>query len=85
MHMGENLANLRNRDNSQKYPSTYEHWRPKIVEDTEKSDGKESASDNKVQHGDQGGCSPRFSICQVCHRTLERQQGQGFPNPPNNV
>ena len=35
---------LRNRENSQKDPSVYEDWRPNIVEDTEKSDGKESAS-----------------------------------------
>ena len=40
----EHLADLlRNRANSQRYPSVYEDWRPKIVEDIEKSDGKESA------------------------------------------
>ena len=35
---------LRNRVNSQRYPSIYKDWRPKIVEDIEKSDGKETAS-----------------------------------------
>ena len=33
---------LRNRVNRKWYPSIYEDWRPKIVEDIEKSDGKES-------------------------------------------
>ena len=37
----KHLANLlRNRANSQQYPSIYEDWRPKIVEDIEKSDGE---------------------------------------------
>ena len=35
---------LRNRVNSQQYPSIYKDWRPNIVEDIEKSDSKESAS-----------------------------------------
>ena len=35
---------LRSRVNSQQYPSIYEDWRPKIVEDIEKTDRKESAS-----------------------------------------
>ena len=35
---------LRNRVNSQRYSSIYEDCRPKIVEDTEKSHGKKSAS-----------------------------------------
>ena len=35
---------LRNRANSQQYLNIYEDWRPKIVEDIEKSDGKESTS-----------------------------------------
>ena len=35
---------LTNRVNSQWYPSIYEDWRPKIIEDIEKSDGKERAS-----------------------------------------
>ena len=35
---------LRNRVNSQQYLSIYKDWRPKVVEDIEKSDGKESAS-----------------------------------------
>ena len=37
------LADLRNIANSQQYSSIYEDWRPKIVEDIEKSDGKKSA------------------------------------------
>ena len=37
----KNLADLlRNRVNSQRYPSIYEDQRQKIVEDIEKSDGK---------------------------------------------
>ena len=35
---------LRNKANSQQYCSIYEDRRPKSVEDTEKSDGKEFAS-----------------------------------------
>ena len=35
---------LRNRVNSQQYSSIYEDRKPKIVEDIEKSDSKESAS-----------------------------------------
>ena len=35
----EHIADLlRNRVNSQHYPNTYEDWRPKVVEDIEKSD-----------------------------------------------
>ena len=37
------LADLRNIANSQQYSSIYEDRRPKIVEDTEGSDGKKSA------------------------------------------
>ena len=39
----KHLADLRNRVNSQWYSSIYEDWRPKIVEDIEKSHGKKSA------------------------------------------
>ena len=39
---------LRNRVNSQQYPSIYEDWRPKIVEDTEKSEVRRVLQDNKV-------------------------------------
>ena len=35
---------LRNKANSQQYPSTYEDRRPKCIEDTEKADGKGIAS-----------------------------------------
>ena len=31
---------LRNKAISQQYPSVYEDWRPKSIEDTEKTDGK---------------------------------------------
>ena len=35
---------LRNKVNSQQYPSIYEDRRPKSIEDTEKTDGKGIAS-----------------------------------------
>ena len=41
----KHLANLRNRVNSQRYSSIYEYWRPKLVEDIEKSDGE------AIKHG----------------------------------
>ena len=53
---------LRNKANSQQYPSIYEDRRPKSIEDTEKTDGKGIASGQKGpwdQRGDQGDCSPR--------------------------
>ena len=37
------LADLRNRANSQRYSSSYEDRRPKIIEDIEKLDGKKRA------------------------------------------
>ena len=37
------LNGLRNRANSQWYSSIYEDWKPKIVQNIEKSDGKKSA------------------------------------------
>ena len=41
----KHLANLlRSKANSQQYPSVYEDKRPKIIEDTEKTDGKGTAS-----------------------------------------
>ena len=40
-HTGKTPSqSLRNRVNSQGYPSIYEDWRPKIVEDIEKSYGE---------------------------------------------
>ena len=33
--------------NSQLYSSIYEDWRPKVIEDIAKSDGKESTKDSK--------------------------------------
>ena len=39
----KHLADLRDRANSQQYSSIYEDRRPKIVEDTERSDSKKSA------------------------------------------
>ena len=53
---------LRNKANSQKQPSVYEDRRPKSTEDTEKTEGKGTASGQKGpwdQRGDQGNCSPR--------------------------
>ena len=53
---------LRNKTNSQQYPSIYEDRRSKSTEDTEKTDGKGIASGQKGpwdQHEDQGNCSPR--------------------------
>ena len=52
---------LRNKENSQQYPSIYEDRKPKSIEDTEKTEGKGIASGQKGpwdQHGDQGNCSP---------------------------
>ena len=44
----KDLANLlRNKANSQQYPSIYEDKRPKSIEDTEKTDCKGSASGQK--------------------------------------
>ena len=43
LHMGETDL-LRNKKNSQQYPSVYEDRRPKSIEDTEKTDGKGIAS-----------------------------------------
>ena len=39
---------LRNKENSQQYPSVYEDRRPKSIEDTEKTDSKGLLQDNKV-------------------------------------
>ena len=61
----KHLANiLRNKVNSQQYPSVYEDRRPKSIEDTEKTDSKGIASGNKGpwdQRGEQGDCSPRLA------------------------
>ena len=51
---------LRNKANSQQYPSIYEDRRPKSIEDTEKTDSKGIASGQKGpwdQRGDQGSCN----------------------------
>ena len=53
---------LRNKANSQQYPSVYEDRRPKSIEDTEKTDGKGIASGQKGpwdKREDQEDCSPR--------------------------
>ena len=53
---------LRNKANSQQYPSIYQDRRPKNIEDTEETDGKRIASGQKGpwdQLRDQGSCSPR--------------------------
>ena len=69
---------LKNRVNSQRYPGIYKDWKPKTVEDIEKSDGKESASGELGpwdQCRNQDSCSPRPSTCWVCHRILGRELG----------
>ena len=53
---------LRNKANSQQYPSVYEDRRPKSIENAEKTDGKRIASGQKGpwnQRRDQGGFSRR--------------------------
>ena len=59
----KHLANLlRNKANSQQYPSVYEDRRPKSIDDTEKKDSKGVASGQKGpwdQSRDQGDYSPR--------------------------
>ena len=42
---------LKNRANSQQYHSIYEDWRPKIVEDIEKSDEKVEAVNTRIPPG----------------------------------
>ena len=69
---------LRNKANSQQYPSIYEDRVPKSVEGTEKTDIKELASgqqDPWDQRGDQGDCSPRPGTRWVCHKALGREPG----------
>ena len=62
----KHLANLlRNKANSQQYPSVYEDRRPKSIEDTEKTYSKGTASGQKGpwdQCRDQGDYSPRPSL-----------------------
>ena len=59
----KHLANLlRNKANSQQYPSIYEDRRPKSIEDTENTKGKGIASVQKSpwdQPRGQGNCNPR--------------------------
>ena len=43
LSIGESLADMRNRVNSQQYFSIYEDQTPKIVEDIERSESKKSA------------------------------------------
>ena len=63
LHIVKHLADLlRNKANCQQHPSAYGDRRPKSIEDTEKTDGKGTASGQKCpwdQHRDQGDCSPR--------------------------
>ena len=58
----KHLANLlRNKVNSQQHPSVYEDRRPKIIEDTEKTEGKGTASGQKGpwdQHGTRATAAP---------------------------
>ena len=71
----KHLANLlRNKVSRQQYPSIYEDKRPKIIEDTEKTDGNGIASGQKGpwdQCGDQGDCSPRPAPAQPAAGLLE--------------
>ena len=73
------LANLlRNKTNSQQYPSIYEDRRPKSVEDTEKQDGKVITSGQSGpwdQRRDQDDCSTRHDAHRVCGRTLGGEPG----------
>ena len=59
----KHLANLlRNKASSQQHASIYEDRRPESIGDTEKTDGKGTASGQKGpwdQHRDQGDCSPK--------------------------
>ena len=53
---------LRNKVNSQQHPSVTEDRRPKSIEDTEKTDGKGTATGQKGpwdQRREQGNCSRR--------------------------
>ena len=62
LHLGETPTHSTEKAKSQKQPSVYEDRRPKSTEDTEKTEGKGIASQQKGpwdQRGDQGGCSPR--------------------------
>ena len=72
----KHLANLlKNKANSQQYPSVYEDRRPKSIEDTEKTDGKGIASGQKgpwVQGGP-GRLQPQACARRACHRTPERE------------
>ena len=72
---------LRNKVNSQQYPSIYEDRRPKSIEDTEKkTDGKGIASGQKGpwdQHWDQGNCSPRPSPTRPTAGLLGERQVKG--------
>ena len=72
---------LRNKVNSQQYPSVYEDRRQKSITDTEKTDGKEIASGQKGpwdQQGDQGDCSPRPAPAGPAARLL----GENWVNIP---
>ena len=64
---------LRNKANSQQHPSVYEDRRPKSIEDTEKTDGKGTASEQKGPW-DQHDCTPQAQrICWACRRTPGRE------------
>ena len=75
---------LRNKANSQQYPSIYEDRRPKSIEDTEKTDGKGIASGQKGpwdqhrdQHGDQRSRSPGPSLTGPAAGLLGESQVKG--------
>ena len=72
---------LRNKANSQQYPSVYEDRRPKSIEDTEKTDSKGIASGQKGawdQCGDQGNYSPRPAPTGPATGLLEKSPVNGF-------
>ena len=72
---------LRNKVNSQKQLSIYEDRRPKSTEDTEKTDGKGTASGQKGpwdQHRDQGSCSPRPTCAEPAAGLLGESRVNGL-------
>ena len=71
---------LRNKANSQQYPSIYEDRRPKSIEDTVKTHGKGIASGQKCPWDhlrDQGNCSPRSAPAGPAAGLLEERRVNG--------
>ena len=66
---------LRNKANRQQNLSVYEDRRPNSIEDTEKTDGKGTASGQKGpwdQRGNQGDCSPSPCLLGLLQDSWER-------------